>query len=178
MVYNRVVRLEVFSTLCELSLSPLVIHCGFRRPLTEKEPEPQIVLRGERAEVGERVDVGVEMLEGERAPQVQEFSHEGRNVSIPSLNVEREQDATKVYEEARLTLVLDYGGPQAAGHLADELQALADLVKAKGPRQVRAELTLKLPDMLSPEEVLEFLKGFDDRDTEKARLEGKVRRGD
>ena len=72
--------------------------------------------------------------------------------------------------------MLDYGGPQAASHLADELRALADLVKAKGPRQVRAELALKLPDMLSPEEVLEFLKGFDDRDTEKARLEGKVRR--
>ena len=144
----------------------------------KKEPEPQISLWGERGEVGEEIGVGVEMREGEPAPQVQEFSHEGRNVSTPALNVEREQDATKVYEEARLTLVLDYGGPQAASHLADELLALADLVKAKGPRRVRAELALKLPDMLSPEEVLEFLKGFDDRDTEKARLEGKVRRGD
>jgi hypothetical protein len=144
----------------------------------EKEPEPQIPLWGERAEAGERVDIGVEVPEGEPMPQVQEFSHEGRNVSTPSLNVEREQDTTQFYEEAKLTLVWDYAGPTTAAKLAKELSALADLVKAKGPRHVWTELVLKLPDMLSPEEVLEFLKGFDDLDTEKARLEGKVRRGD
>ena len=143
-----------------------------------KEAEPQIPLWGERGEVGEGVGVGVEILKDKPSLQVQEFSYEGRNVSKPALSVEREQDTTQFYEEAKLTLVLDYGGPQAAGRLADELQALADLVKAKRPRQVRAELALKLPDMLSPEEVLDFLRGFDDRDTEKARLEGRVRRGD
>jgi len=141
----------------------------------KKEPEPQISLWGERGEAGEEVGVGVSVGEVE-VPETQPVSWEGRNVSTPALNVEREQDTTQFYEEAQLTLVWDYGGPQAAGHLADELRALADLIKAKGPRQVRAELALKLPDMLSPEEVLEFLKGFDDRDTEKARLEGKARR--
>jgi hypothetical protein len=144
----------------------------------EKESESQKPLWGDRGETGEQVHVEIKLGEGGLSPQAQEFSYEGRNVAIPALNVEREQDATQVYEEARLTLVLDYGGPQAAGHLADELQALANLLKAKGPRQVRAELALKLPEMLSPEEVLKFLQGFDDRDTEKARLEGKVRRGD
>jgi hypothetical protein len=145
-------------------------------PEEEKEAEPQIPLWGERGEVGEKVSIGVSTGEV-KGPETQTVSWEGRNVSTPALNVEREQDTTQFYEEAKLTLVLDYGGPQAAGHLADELRALADLIKAKGPRQVRTELSLRLPDMLSPEEVLKFLKGFDDRDTEKARLEGKVRRG-
>ncbi len=144
----------------------------------EKEPEPQIPLWGDRDEPGERVDIGAEVPEGRPSSQVQEFSHEGRNVSTPALNVEREQDTTQCYEEAQLTLVWEYGGPTAAVNLTKELTALADLVKAKGPRQVRAELVLKLPGMLSPEEVLEFLKGFDDLDTEKARLEGEARRGD
>jgi hypothetical protein len=141
----------------------------------EKEAEPQIALWGERGEVGEEVDVEVSVGEV-REPETQPVDWEGRNVSTPALNVEREQDTTQFYEEAKLTLVWDYGGPSAAVNLAKELSALAELVKARGPRQVRAELALKLPDMLSPEEVLEFLKGFDDRDTEKARLEGKVRR--
>jgi hypothetical protein len=143
----------------------------------EKEPEPQITFWGEKGGIEASVDVTVTVGKETAAPEAQSVSWEGRNVSIPALNVEREQDTTQFYEEAKLTLVLDYGGPQAAGHLAEELHALADLIKAKGPRQVRAELSLRLPDMLSPEEVLEFLKGFDDRDTEKARLEGKVRRG-
>jgi len=142
-----------------------------------EEPEAQIALWGARGEAGETATSGVQVQEGEPPPQAQGFSYEGRNVATPALSVEREQDVTEFYQEARLTLVLDYGGPQAAGHLADELHALADLVKARGPRQVRAELVLQLPDMRSPKEVLEFLKGFDDRDTEKARLEGKVKRG-
>ncbi len=113
-----------------------------------------------------------------KAPETQPVDWEGRNVSTLALNVEREQDTTQFYKEAKLTLVWEYAGPTAAANLAKELAALADLVKAKGPRQVRAELVLKLPDMLSPEEVLEFLKGFDDLDTEKARLEGEAKRGD
>lgn len=141
----------------------------------EKEPEPQIALWGERGEAGEEIGVGVSVGEVE-VPETQPVSWEGRNVSTPALNVEREQDTTQFYEEAKLVLVWEFGGPTAAANLAKELNALAELVKAKGPRQVRAELALKLPDMLSPEEVIEFLKGFDDQDTEKARLEGKVRR--
>jgi len=141
----------------------------------EEEPKPQMPLWGERGELAEEVSIGVSLGEVE-GPETQPVSWEGRNVSTPALNVEREQDITQFYEEAKLTLVWEYGGPTAAANLARELSAMADLIKAKGSRHVRAELSLKLPDMLSPEEVLEFLKGFDDRDTEKARFEGKVRR--
>jgi hypothetical protein len=148
-----------------------------KRDGEEQQSGAQVPLWGRKGEAEEEGTTGAAVREGGSVLQVQEFRHEGRNVATPALNVEREQAVTEFYQEARLTLVLDYGGPQAAGHLADELHALADLVKARGPRQVRAELVLQLPDMLSPKEVLEFLKGFDDRDTEKARLEGKVKRG-
>lgn len=141
----------------------------------EKETEPQLPIWGERGEE-EQPDVGLRAKEGGLSLQTQEFSYEGGNVATPAMNVEREQDTTQFYEDARLTLVLNYAGPQAASQLASELRALVDLIKTKESRQVRAELSLKLPDMSSPQEVLEFLKGFDDRVTEKARLDGKVRR--
>jgi hypothetical protein len=141
----------------------------------EKKAEPQLPLWGER---GAEVQPDIEAKAKEVGPslQIQEFSYEGGNVATPAMNVEREQDTTQFYEEARLTLVLNYAGPQAASQLASELRALVELIETKEPRQVRAELSLKLPAMSSPQEVLEFLKGFDDRVTEKARLEGKVRR--
>ncbi len=141
----------------------------------EKEPAPQIPLWGERGEIAEEAGRAGSVGEA-AAPETQPVDWDGRNVSTPALNVEREQDITQYFEEARLSLVWEYAGPTAADHLIKELQTLADLVKAKGPRQVRAEVTLKLPDMLSPEEVLEFLKGFDDLGTESARLAGDVRR--
>ncbi len=152
------------------------------RPL-EKEPlkekEPQIPLWGERGEVEEKARIGIDVaIDEPKEPESQPVSWEGRNVATPALNVEREQDVTQLFEEAKLTLMWDYGGPEATARLVKELEALTDLVKDKGSRQVRVELSLKLPDMLSPEEVLEFLKGFDDLDTEKARLEGKAKRGD
>ena len=141
----------------------------------EKKAEPQLPLWGER---GAEAQPATEAKAKEVGPslQIQEFSYEGGNVAMPAMNVEREQDTTQFYEDARLTLVLNYAGPQAASQLASELRALAELIKTKESRQVRAELSLKLPAMSSPQEVLEFLKGFDDRVTEKARLEGKVRR--
>jgi len=141
----------------------------------ERETKPQLPLWGER---GAEVQPAIEARAKEIGPslQIQEFSYEGRNVSTPALSVEREQDTTQFYEDARLTMVLNYEGPQAASQLASELHALVELIKTKESRQVRAELSLKLPAMSSPQEVLDFLKGFDDRVTEKARLEGKVRR--
>jgi hypothetical protein len=139
----------------------------------EKETKPQLPLWGERGAEAQPV---IEAKEIGPSLPIQEFSYEGGNVATPAMNVEREQDTTQFYEDARLTLVLNYAGPQAASQLASELRALAELIKIKESRQVQAELSLKLPDMSSPQEVLDFLKGFDDRVTEKARLEGKVRR--
>ncbi|MBM3300189.1 MAG: hypothetical protein FJY85_09560, partial [Deltaproteobacteria bacterium] len=139
----------------------------------EKETKPQLPLWGER---GAEVQPAIEVKDIGPSLPIQEFSYEGGNVATPAMNVEREQDTTQFYEEARLTIMLNFSGPQAASQLTSELRALVELIETKEPRQVRAELSLKLPDMSSPQEVLEFLKGFDDRVTEKARLEGKVRR--
>jgi len=144
-------------------------------------PEGQMPLMGpapvvETAPIASRETTALPL-----APSAPEGTVEGmadvRNVAGIDHQVERDFGASDVFEQVRLLLEFRTTGPQASRELASALRQLADLLEQKGSRDLKVALEAKLAEQLSLAEVRGFLKGLDDLNTERARLDWRVRRG-